>query len=77
VSFTPPHNIVNVETADPTTLTFVNSHLAAFDEMADKRHLDFWNISKRLEFDSGIVSEDGVNVSSGVYETDALFWMVS
>jgi phosphatidylinositol-bisphosphatase len=77
VSFTPPNDIANVETAGATTLTFVGSHLAAFDEMVEKRNLDFESISKRLGFDSGIVSEDGSNVLLSVYESDALFWMVS
>ncbi|KAI0049485.1 DNase I-like protein [Auriscalpium vulgare] len=34
----------------PTTLTFVNSHLAALDEMLERRNGDFRDISRRLEF---------------------------
>lgn len=36
---------------NPTTLTFVNTHLAAFDEMADKRDSDFHELSRRLLFE--------------------------
>ncbi|KAI8989001.1 DNase I-like protein [Trametes punicea] len=69
----------------PTTLTFVNSHLAAFDEMFEKRNADFHDLSKRLQFDSGIVADDAVASGSGygpatiplsVFETDTLFWLV-
>ncbi|KAG7095842.1 hypothetical protein E1B28_006537 [Marasmius oreades] len=34
----------------PTTLTFVCSHLAAFDEMVDKRNADYQDLTKRLLF---------------------------
>ncbi|KAF9255983.1 DNase I-like protein [Marasmius fiardii PR-910] len=34
----------------PTTLTFVCSHLAAFDEMVDKRNSDYQDLTKRLLF---------------------------
>ena len=36
----------------PITLTFVNAHLAAFDEMAEKRNADFHDLSKKLSFDN-------------------------
>ena len=36
----------------PITFTFVNAHLAAFDEMAEKRNADFHDLSKRLSFDN-------------------------
>ncbi|OBZ76964.1 Inositol polyphosphate 5-phosphatase OCRL-1 [Grifola frondosa] len=71
--------------ARPISLTFVNSHLAAFDEMFEKRNLDFHDLSKRLIFDSGIPLEDPsspgalyapATVPLNVYETDALFWML-
>jgi phosphatidylinositol-bisphosphatase len=35
---------------NPTILTFVNTHLAAFDEMAEKRNSDFHELSRRLLF---------------------------
>ncbi|KAI0672159.1 DNase I-like protein [Trametes maxima] len=70
----------------PTTLTFVNAHLAAFDEMFERRNADFHDLSKRLQFDSGIVADDSgagsgngygpVTIQLGIYETDALFWLV-
>ncbi|KAI0357724.1 DNase I-like protein [Trametes cingulata] len=70
----------------PTTLTFVNSHLAAFDEMFEKRNADFHDLSQRLFFDSGIVADDSTFSSSSygapsaqmsVFQSDALFWLVS
>ncbi|KAI0696327.1 Endonuclease/exonuclease/phosphatase [Cytidiella melzeri] len=69
----------------PVVLTFVNAHLAAFDEMYEKRNADFHDLSKRLSFDSGIsvneIEEHGVTPSSWrsvpltVYQSDALFWL--
>jgi phosphatidylinositol-bisphosphatase len=56
----------------PTTFTFVNSHLAAFDDMEDKRNTDFHELCTRLRFGSEEGHED-----SSIFETDALFWMVS
>lgn len=71
----------------PCTLTFVNSHLAAFDEMFDRRNADFHDISKRLLFDSGMsspepqtqddVTSEDITMTLNVFETDAIFWMVS
>ncbi|KZT64220.1 DNase I-like protein [Daedalea quercina L-15889] len=68
----------------PTTLTFVNSHLAAFDEMFDRRNADFHDICKRLSFESGASIPEGsaqnddpsVNnaLALNVFETDAIFW---
>ncbi|KAJ8488584.1 hypothetical protein ONZ51_g3464 [Trametes cubensis] len=69
----------------PVTLTFVNAHLAAFDEMFDKRNADFHDLSKRLLFDSGIVADESVpgggngygpaTIQLRVFDTDALFWL--
>ena len=39
----------------PITFTFVNAHLAAFDEMTEKRNADFHDLSKRLSFDNNDV----------------------
>lgn len=68
----------------PTVLTFMNAHLAAFDEMYEKRNLDFHDLSKRVLFDSGVPAEPDpgsqwapTTASLSVYETDVLFWMVS
>jgi len=35
-----------------TTLTFVDAHLAAFDDMVEKRNSDFHELSRRLLFES-------------------------
>lgn len=55
VVFTPPPNSSAEKSAlrspGPTSLTFVNAHLAAFDEMADKRNSDFQELSRRLGFE--------------------------
>ncbi|KAF9653656.1 DNase I-like protein [Thelephora ganbajun] len=65
----------------PTVLTFVNSHLAAFDEMADRRHTDFHDLSSRLSFrlqtdQNGEASaETSTQVDVSVFNTDVLFWM--
>lgn len=68
----------------PTILTFVNSHLAAFDEMVDKRNADFHDLGRRLTFDSGTTynaldTQGTANLGPSplsVYETDVLIWMV-
>lgn len=36
----------------PTLLTFVNAHLAAFDEMVDKRNSDYRELTRRLRFNA-------------------------
>ncbi|KAH9848135.1 DNase I-like protein [Lenzites betulinus] len=70
----------------PVVLTFVNAHLAAFDEMFEKRNADFHDLSKRLQFDSGLVADDSAapggaygppTVQLSIFETDALFWLVN
>ena len=38
----------------PITFTFVNAHLAAFDEMTEKRNADFHDLSKRLSFNNDV-----------------------
>ncbi|KAJ7059109.1 DNase I-like protein, partial [Mycena amicta] len=72
----------------PTILTFVNSHLAAFDEMVERRNTDYAELTKRLRFDLG--SLDAVpptptassgaampaGTTCGVFESDVVFWMV-
>ncbi|RPD60669.1 DNase I-like protein [Lentinus tigrinus ALCF2SS1-7] len=68
----------------PTVLTFVNAHLAAFDEMYEKRNADFQELSKRLVFEPAIsVDEQAANGSwyspaaapLSIFESDALFWL--
>ncbi|KAI0752588.1 DNase I-like protein [Daedaleopsis nitida] len=70
----------------PTALAFVNAHLAAFDEMFDKRNADFHDLSKRLVFESvSSVEEQPPNGSwytpastpLTIYDADALFWLVN
>ncbi|KAG1752256.1 DNase I-like protein [Suillus lakei] len=69
----------------PTVLTFVNAHLAAFDEMVERRNFDFHELSRRLVFDQtdGLDSNSNVNTTLessrrivGLFESDVLFWMV-
>ncbi|KAJ7595016.1 DNase I-like protein [Mycena floridula] len=81
LTFVPPPD-ANVSGPGPTVLTFVNSHLAAFDEMVDRRNADFHDLSKRLLFDpvhpmaTPISTQQALNVDKiNVYESDALFWM--
>jgi hypothetical protein len=57
----------------PITFTFVNAHLAAFDEFVERRHADFHDISKRLNFFGGYAHDEPVTI----YECDVLFWLVS
>ncbi|KAJ3907686.1 DNase I-like protein [Lentinula edodes] len=73
-----------IENPGPTVLTFVVSHLAAFDEMVAKRNTDFHELSKRLVFDSSILATSAsagsvstTNKKFGVFESDILFWIVS
>lgn len=72
----------------PTTLTFVNAHLAAFDEMFEKRNTDFHDLSKRLVFEPviSVVEEQLPGNGSwytraatplSIFDSDALFWLVS
>ncbi|KAF6751635.1 DNase I-like protein [Ephemerocybe angulata] len=75
VTFTPPG------ASGSTVLTFVNAHLAAFDEMVDKRNQDFHDLSKRLTFEVTWPSEEDQELDYSLptlsaYESDALFWMV-
>ncbi|KII91616.1 hypothetical protein PLICRDRAFT_514320 [Plicaturopsis crispa FD-325 SS-3] len=75
VSYTPPSEPST--SPMPTSLTFVNAHLAAFDEMVDRRNADFHDLSKRLLFEQGVASDAvaGVEPGSNVFASDALFWM--
>lgn len=64
VIYTPPGKTMDIR---PVTLTFVNSHLAALDEMVDRRNADFRALESKLKFGGP---------ESGVYESDVLIWMV-
>ncbi|KAJ7143655.1 DNase I-like protein [Mycena filopes] len=84
MKFTPPpeqhpdlqKEKVGTGTPGSTTLTFVNAHLAAFDEMFEKRNADFQELAKRLRFD--LAAEGApMPVTCSVFESDVLFWMVS
>lgn len=71
MTFTPP--LLSSGDPNSTTFTFVNSHLAAFDEQYDKRNSDFQDLSKRLKFESEIL--DATTLPITLYESDILFWM--
>jgi hypothetical protein len=81
LAFTPPCSVDDTaETLIPTILTFVNAHLAAFEEMQERRNADFHDLSKRLLFDPARVANVPYTEPSAsalsIYDTDALFWMV-
>ncbi|KAF8199468.1 Endonuclease/exonuclease/phosphatase [Pholiota molesta] len=67
LTFTPPSPSTEeqsqLHSPGSTTLTFVNAHLAAFDEMVDRRNSDFQDLSKRLSFD-GLVFPSSNNLGS-------------
>lgn len=53
--------------------------------MFEKRNADFHDLSKRLQFDSGIPADDSTAPNGGygpstvqlnIFETDVLFWLV-
>jgi inositol polyphosphate 5-phosphatase INPP5B/F len=45
-------------------LTFVNAHLAAFDEALERRNTEFHDLSKRLSFDVSVPDPPVVSVST-------------
>lgn len=55
----------SVTSPGPTTLTFVNAHLAAFDEMAEKRNSDFMDLSRKLTFEGSSASGQGEEGETG------------
>jgi phosphatidylinositol-bisphosphatase len=65
-----------------STITFVNTHLAAHAHMLDRRNLDFHEISQRLTFprpllDPPLVHEhdpDADHGSTGIYDGHLMFW---
>jgi phosphatidylinositol-bisphosphatase len=53
LTFAPkPEEQMGVKTPNVTVLTFVNAHLAALDEMVDRRNVDFHELSRRLVFET-------------------------
>lgn len=57
-----------IESPGATVITFVVSHLAAFDDMVDKRNADFHDLTKRLTFDSSVLAASSApeaNVNGG------------
>ncbi|KAL4071719.1 DNase I-like protein [Scleroderma citrinum] len=70
-----PSADLEAESTRPITLTFVNSHLAAFDEMMERRNYDFHDLSARLTFPSA--GNTGHGDVFNIYQCDALFWMVN
>lgn len=77
-------------TVGGTVLSFVNAHLAAFDEGLDRRNADFHDLSRRLVFaaspstatassadDPSDTASASAEEPQSVYEADALFWLVS
>ncbi|KAF9788098.1 DNase I-like protein [Thelephora terrestris] len=65
----------------PTVLTFVNSHLAAFEDMVDRRNTDFHDLSSRMQFvrrtdqTPETPTRNLPQVVVSVFDTDVLFWM--
>ncbi|EIN14588.1 DNase I-like protein [Punctularia strigosozonata HHB-11173 SS5] len=69
--------LLSDSTSVPTVLTFVNAHLAAFDEMVDRRNADFHDLSRRLVFNGAWnPSSSQYTEAYSVFESDCLFWMV-
>ena len=61
-----------------TTVTFVCSHLAAFDDYVDRRNSDFAEIARKLEFPITWKGTRGArSLTANIWETDMLFWLVS
>ncbi|KAF9507025.1 hypothetical protein BS47DRAFT_1398971 [Hydnum rufescens UP504] len=62
-----------------TTLCLVNSHLAAYDEMAEKRNLDYRELCRRLSFPLlAATPAEAANSPPGtapIFDCDCLFWM--
>lgn len=77
MKFTPPATDA-AKNPGSTVLTFVNAHLAAFDEMFEKRNADFHDLAKRLQFDLGVKAQEGAQEgpeTCNIFESDVLFWM--
>ncbi len=63
-----------------TVLTFINTHLAAFDEFIEKRNADYHELVRRVIFSpvrSEPSGEEDTQTPESLFQTDALFWMAS
>ena len=62
-------------------MTFVNAHLAAFDEYTERRNADFHDLSRRLLFVPPAETSSGAEAaeqpSESIFQSDVLFWMAS
>ena len=62
-------------------ITFVNSHLAAFDDFTEKRNSDYHELVRRIGFvpdiSGGSETQAQVAGPEKVFQTDVLFWLVS
>ncbi|KAF8499473.1 Endonuclease/exonuclease/phosphatase [Hysterangium stoloniferum] len=59
-----------------TVITFVCSHLAAFDDLVEKRNSDFNDLARKLEFPTTWRGTRGMKVlNANIWETDMLFWL--
>ncbi|KAH9020036.1 Endonuclease/exonuclease/phosphatase [Lactarius pseudohatsudake] len=78
-----PHPTPSAPTPIPIVLTFVNSHLAAFDDQLDRRNADFHDISRRLTFGPCAEYAWGPQTSGtgegppilDIYASDFLLWL--
>ncbi|KAH9993327.1 Endonuclease/exonuclease/phosphatase [Russula compacta] len=67
----------------PMTFTFVNSHLAAFDDHIERRNADFHDIARRMEFGPSPeyikaphTEHRGAEPQTlSIYASDVLFWL--
>ncbi|KAH8997936.1 DNase I-like protein [Lactarius akahatsu] len=79
-----PHPTPSAPTPIPIVLTFVNSHLAAFDDQLDRRNADFHDISRRLTFGPCAEYAWGPQTSGtgegppmlDIYASDFLLWLI-
>jgi phosphatidylinositol-bisphosphatase len=68
----------------PITFTFVNSHLAAFDDHMEQRNLDFHDLSRRIKFGpyTGYVwaprtkHREARPRKLNIFASDVLLWLV-
>ncbi|KAG9308328.1 DNase I-like protein [Chiua virens] len=82
LEFTPnPSSDPQITGYRPTILTFVNAHLAASDEMVERRNYDFQQLSGSLTFhpnghNGSYPSTSFLRDTYSIYHSDVLFWMV-
>jgi len=73
---------MGVKAPNSTVMTFVNAHLAAYDEMVDRRNVDFHELSKRLVYETHMGHHEDVQEAVyasmppiSLFNTDTLFWL--